>query len=119
VLTLYVNPNNTSGNTFLPYGEKSVRIPVTTIAKVAGELNLSRIDYIKADIKGATERMLRGGRDVIVRDRPRIALSTEELIDDAGAIAAVVKNIQPQYEMKAGPCFINYDSIYSDVLLFR
>lgn len=79
VLTLFVNPHNTSGNSFLPGGERSASIPVTTLSKVMRELNLPRVDFIKADVKGATERLLRGGSDVISRDRPHMALSTEEL----------------------------------------
>ncbi len=102
VLNLFVNPDNTSGNGFLPGGIKSGAIPVTTISKVVHELNLSRVDFIKADIKGATERMLRGGSDVLVRDRPRMALSTEELADDAGSIAALAKSIQPAYGNEGG-----------------
>jgi len=87
MLTLFVNPHNTSGNSFLPGGERSASIPVTTLSKVVRELNLPRVDFIKADIKGATERLLRGGSDIIARYRPHMALSTEELTDDAGAIA--------------------------------
>ena len=118
-LTLFVNPTNTSGNSFLPGGEKSDSIPVTTISKVTAELNLPRVDFIKADVKGATERLLLGGSDVIVRDRPRMAFSTEELTDDAGSIAALAKKIQPAYEVNPGPCLLNYGSLYTDVLFFR
>lgn len=119
MLTLFVNPQNTSGNSFLPGGEKSASIPVTTISKVVRELNLSRVDFIKADVKGATERLLRGGSDVLVRDRPRMAPSTEERNDDASAIAALANKIQPAYEMKPGPCLTSVNSIYTDVLFFR
>jgi FkbM family methyltransferase len=118
-LTLFVNPENTSGNSFLPGGVKSAGIPVTTISKVVRELNLSRVDFIKADVKGATERLLRGGSDVLVRDRPRMAFSTEEVNDDAGAIAALARKIQPAYEMKPGPCLTSFNTIYTDVLFFR
>jgi len=118
-LTLFVNPTNTSGNSFLPGGEKSDSIPVTTISKVAAELNLPRVDFIKADVKGATERLLLGGSDIIARDRPRMAFSTEELADDAGSITALAKKIQPAYEVSPGPCLLNYGSLYTDVLFFR
>jgi FkbM family methyltransferase len=120
LLTLFVNPKNTAGNTFLPFGEKSVSIPVTTISKVVRELNLPRVDFIKTDVKGATERLLRGGTDVIARDQPRMALSTEEVdVDDAGAIAALAKKIQPAYEVTPGPCLVKYNFIYTDVMFFR
>jgi len=92
---------------------------VTTIAKLSRELNLSRVDFIKADVKGATERVLRGGSEIIARDRPRLALSTEEEVDDAGKIAALARSIQPAYEVKSGPCMVGSGAIYSDVLFFR
>jgi methyltransferase FkbM-like protein len=92
---------------------------VTTIAKLSQELNLSRIDFIKADVKGATERLLRGGSEIIARDRPRLALSTEEESDDTGMIAALAKSIQPAYEVKPGLCMVGGGSIYTDVLFFR
>jgi FkbM family methyltransferase len=118
-LTLLVNPANTAGNGFVEGINAIAGIPVTTIEKLVAELKLPRVDFIKADVKGATERLLRGGSAVIARDRPRIALSTEEPIDDAGAIAALVKKIQPAYEMKGGPCLTGDGGIYTDVLFFR
>jgi FkbM family methyltransferase len=120
-LTFSVNPANLAGNSFLgsPSGPKQLSIPVTTIDRVAAELRLRRVDFIKADIKGATERMLRGGRTVIARDRPRLALSTEEANDNAAGIAALTKSIQPAYEMKCGPCLLDGRDVYTDVLFFR
>jgi FkbM family methyltransferase len=119
-LKLFVNPNNTAGNSFV--GSESsgtaVSIPVTTVDKLVAELRLSRVDFIKADIKGALERLLRGGKGVIVRDRPRLAFSTEE-IDDPGGVAALAKTMQPGYEMKCGPCFLSGTDIITDVLFFR
>lgn len=118
-LTLMVNPNNTAGNSFVEGVNSIAGIPVTTIDKLAGELKLPRVDFIKADVKGSTERLLRGGSAVIARDRPRIVLSTEETIDAPGSIAALAKKIQPAYEMKCGPCLVADKAIYTDVLFFR
>ncbi len=120
-LTLFANLANTAGNSFVgnSAGQELPGIPVTTIEKLVRELKLPRVDFIKADVKGSTERLLRGGSAVIARDRPRIALSTEEAIDDARAIAALAKKIQPAYEMKCGPCLLDGRDIYTDVLFFR
>ena len=74
--------------------------------RLVSELRLPRVDFIKADIKGATGRLLRGGRGVIARDRPRLAFSMEEPVDDAGGTAALVKEILPGYEVKCGPCLV-------------
>jgi FkbM family methyltransferase len=120
-LRLFINPDNAAGNSFVENEDsgKAVTIPVTTVDKLASELRLSRVDFIKADIKGATERLLRGGKEVIARDRPRLAFSTEELVDYAGGVAARAKSIQPGYEMKCGPCFLSGKDIITDVLFFR
>ena len=121
-LTLFANSTSGVGNSFVeknPSAQKIDAIPVTTIDNLAAELKLARVDFIKADVKGATQRLLRGGAGVIRRDRPRIALSTEEDADDAGAIAGLAREIQPAYEMRLGPCLLDGKEIYTDVLFFR
>ena len=67
----------------------------------------------------ATERLLHGAAEIIRRDRPRIALSTGEVADDAPSIARVTLAIQPAYDMKCGPCLRDGKQIYTDVLFFR
>jgi FkbM family methyltransferase len=121
-LTLFANSGNGAGNSFVEENgitQKIGGIPVTTIDKLAAELHLPRVDFIKADVKGATERLLRGGEGVIRRDRPRIALSTEEVADHAQAIAQLAHRILPAYEIRCGPCLLDQRDIYTDVLFFR
>jgi FkbM family methyltransferase len=121
-LTLFANSASGVGNSFVEennIARKIDAIPVTTIDHLAAELKLAHVDFIKADVKGATQRLLRGGASVIRRDRPRMALSTEEAADDALAIADLARKIQPAYEMKCGPCLLDSREIYTDVLFFR
>lgn len=121
-LSFYANSSNGVGNSFVESNEVAKRldaIPVTTIDKLAAELNLARVDFVKADVKGATERLLRGGSGVIHRDRPRIALSTEEVQDNAASIASLARKIGPGYQLKCGPCLTDGKEIYTDVLFFR
>ena len=121
-LTLFANSKSGVGNSFVEDNEITQRvagIPVTTVDKLAPELGLARIDFIKADVKGATQRLLRGGATVIRRDRPRLAFSTEEVADDAPAIAKLAQQIQPGYRLKCGPCLTDGKAIYTDVLFFR
>jgi hypothetical protein len=89
------------------------------VDRLAAELQLGRVDFIKADVKGATERVLRGAVQVILRDHPRIALSTEESADSSKSIAGLVHSIRPGYQMKCGPCLLDGKEIYTDVLFFR
>ena len=60
-------------------------VPVTTVNKVK-ELNLPRVDIIKADIKGAGTRMIKGGVETIRAYRPRIVISVEEAPEDPAEI---------------------------------
>ena len=94
-------------------------IPVTTIDQVVAELHLARVDFIKGDVKGATERLLRGGSAVIRRDHPRLAFSTEEPVDDPASIARLATEIRPAYRSQCGPCLLDGREIYTDVMFFR
>ena len=110
------------GNSFVEHSSASKAmdsIPVTTIDQLAAELHLARVDFIKADVKGATERLLRGGSGVIQRDHPRLAFSTEEPVDDALSIARLATRIHPAYQTQCGPCLLDGKAIYTDVMFFR
>jgi len=103
----------------LPLSEAINNIPVTTIDQIVAELHLARVDFIKGDVQGATERLLRGGSAVIKRDRPRLAFSTEEPVDYAPSIAKLALEIQPGYRTQCGPCLLDGREIYTDVMFFR
>lgn len=110
------------GNSFVEHSSVSKTtngILVTTIDQVAAELHLTRVDFIKADVKGATERLLRGGATVVKRDHPRLAFSTEEPVDDAPSIARLATRIQPAYRTLCGPCLLDGRAVYTDVMFFR
>src|SRR5207249_7007341 len=69
-LVLFANGNGAAGDSFVMEDARARRIPdipVTTIDKIVSELGLARVDFIKADVKGASERMLKGGADTIRR----------------------------------------------------
>ena len=121
-LSFFVNTDSGVGNSFVEKNAAASAmdgIPVTTIDRLAADLQLPHVDFIKADVKGATERLLRGAANVIQRDRPRIALSTEEEADDAGSIARLALSLEPRYQVQCGPCLLDGKSIYTDVLFFR
>ena len=110
------------GNSFVEHSAASRAIdsiPVTTIDQMAAELHLERVDFIKGDVKGATERLLRGGSAVIKRDHPRLAFSTEEPADDATSIAKLAIEVQPAYRTQCGPCLLDGKEVYTDVMFFR
>lgn len=121
-LTLFSNGSAGVGNSFVEEtrdNQKYEKMPVTTIDKLMAELKLQRVDFIKADVKGATERLLRGGASSIRSFTPRIAVSTEETVDNPAAIASLARSIQPAYQTKCGPCLMDQREVYTDVMFFR
>ena len=108
---LFENGNGAAGDSFLTEGEGAKRIadiPVTTIDKIVKELGLPRVDLIKADVKGASERMIKGASDTIRRYHPRVVISTEEDTDDPVAIQARMAAIDPNYKFRPGPCLLSF-----------
>lgn len=121
-LSFFVNGAGGAGGSFVEHTDDSRRlegIPVTTIDQIARDLALPHIDFIKTDVKGATLRAMIGAREVLSRFGPRLALSTEEHDEDITELAAAVRSIRSQYEMRCGPCLVAFGQIYTDVLFFR
>lgn len=75
----------------------SYLLPITTIDAFVEEENLSRIDFIKADIEGAERKMLRGAKDTLLRFAPKLALCTYHYSDDPEVLAKLIKEANPKY----------------------
>jgi FkbM family methyltransferase len=81
-----------------------VTVPVTTIDKICDELGLERVDFIKMDVEGAELEALEGARKTIARDQPRMALATENLIEDQFELPAWIEREFPAYKNECGRC---------------
>jgi FkbM family methyltransferase len=73
----------------------SISVSLTTVDKVVAELELDKIDFIKADIEGAERQALAGAAETIRRFGPRMALCTYHYADDLRIIPDVVRSIRP------------------------
>jgi FkbM family methyltransferase len=118
------NGGTMSGSSFVNHDERrtsKIKVPLTTIDLLVEELHRPRVDFIKMDIEGSEKWALRGGAGTIKKFRPRMALSTEHLPDDAYAIPRTVKTIRPDYDFEptAASCKDEFLSISSNVLLFQ
>jgi FkbM family methyltransferase len=69
-------------------GALGLHLPLTTIDKIAAELSLPRVDFIKMDIEGAERNALLGARAVLLQHRPRLAIAGYHRKDDPVAIPA-------------------------------
>lgn len=121
-LVFYSNGNGAAGDSFVEHGPGSklvADIPVTTIDKIVAELGLPRVDLIKADIKGAGTRMVKGAVKTIRAFHPRIVVSVEEAPEDPAAIRAAVLALAPNYRVRCGPCLFTGDEIRNDTIFFQ
>ncbi len=91
-------------------------IPVTRIYTLVEELRLPRVDFIKADIKGATEWDLKGATAVTSRFSPCLAVSTEEPPEDRESVARLMERISPGDASECGPCLVANGEISTDVI---
>ncbi len=120
-LTFYVNGNADAADSFVVHSQWSRRVdvPVTTIDAIVRDLKIERVDFIKADVKGATERMLAGGADTLERFRSRLALATEEPPEEPTRLIAAVKRLAPNYNHACGLCFYTETTLRMEAVLFQ
>jgi len=120
-LKFYLNGNEDAADSLVWQGGHAATVDVktTTIDAIAADYHLDRIDFIKADIKGAAASMLRGAKETLVRSHPRMAISTEEGLDKPAEVAALVSSIANSYRGVCGPCVTGAGSIFTDVMFFQ
>jgi FkbM family methyltransferase len=120
-LKFYLNGNEDAADSLIWQNKQAAAIEVktTTIDAIATEYHLNRIDFIKADIKGAAASMLHGSTNTLARNHPRMAISTEEGHDHPAEVAALVTRISNSYRTVCGPCITVSGNIFTDVLFFQ
>ncbi len=120
-LPLSVDEENFAANTVVLHPENAHAAgvaPLTTIDKIAAELKLPRVDFIKMDVEGAEIRALSGARDTIARFHPRLAIATEHGPRDELTIPPAVRERWSGYRMECGPCLEEHGHIRPDTLYF-
>jgi FkbM family methyltransferase len=76
-----------------------VAVPATTFDRIARDLSLPRVDFIKMDIEGAERHALAGGAEILARFKPRMAVCIYHQADDRSVIPRVVHAANPSYEV--------------------
>lgn len=95
------NVSNPGGHHLTLDDSGGTRVEVTSIERVAGELGIDHVDYIKMDVEAAEVRALLGARDLIRRCRPVLCIATEhtdDLFANARAVIDTVRSIDPEYK---------------------
>ena len=61
--------------------------------------NISKIDFIKADIEGAETKALIGAKNILKTHKPKLAFCTYHSIDDENNIEKLIIEINPDYKI--------------------
>jgi len=95
--------NITSDNTILngtigqhSANEAAIEVDVVTIDSLFAEKGIS-IDYLKADIEGFEENMIRGALETIRQSKPKIAITTYHEGQDYERLITLIKSVVPEY----------------------
>jgi FkbM family methyltransferase len=86
-------------------GSRKMALPLTTIDAIVAQLDL-RVTFIKMDIEGAEKEALDGARQTIARQRPRMAVATENLPNDYDTLPQRIRDIDSGYRWACGPCTV-------------
>lgn len=74
----------------------TIRVSVDTIDNLCAN---EKVTYIKMDIEGSELQALQGAKDVICRDKPRLAISIYHKPEDYYEIPFYIKQLVPEYKL--------------------
>jgi FkbM family methyltransferase len=77
----------------------SETVEITTIDDFVRENNITRVDFIKADIEGFERNMLNGARFVLSHFGPKLAICTYHLPDDPEVLERIILEANPNYRV--------------------
>ncbi|GAB4389160.1 MAG: hypothetical protein Kow0025_12800 [Thermodesulfovibrionales bacterium] len=80
-------------------GASGSEVEVTTLDALFYQRSIP-VTYIKADLEGQDMEMLKGARETIRQNRPRIAITTYHNPAHAGQMTAFLKDLVPSYRFR-------------------
>jgi FkbM family methyltransferase len=121
-LPLFVGPANSSVDS-VAIQQRSAhpgpRVALTPIDKLAAELKLPRVDFIKFDVEGAEQKALAGAQQTLAKFRPRLSVSSYHRPDNVVKIPLLIRKAWPGYRVECGQCTVVNGRIRPDILYFR
>lgn len=96
-----------------------LKVPLTTIDKLARELHLERVDFVKMDIEGAEVAALLGAKYTLQGFQPRLAIAGYHNREDSEAIPQAVSKAWPGYQMQFGPFYSAGGGVRPEALFFQ
>lgn len=97
-MSLYEDEKNPLTNNFVcsDNGEKSNEVNVYNIDSY---FKNKRVTMLKADVEGFEMEMLRGGKSLVQKQKPKMAISLYHKYEDLFEIPMYIKEIEPSYNM--------------------
>jgi FkbM family methyltransferase len=97
--TVQYRPNGPSTNVGNPAEESDPTVLSITLDDAVQRAKMPRVDFIKLDVEGAEEFVLRGARETLRRCRPRLALAVYHGPDQIRDVPKALKEIEPSYRL--------------------
>lgn len=95
---LYLAPSSISSTCrYLPAQEGDLRVEAVTLDSLFANKSI-HINYLKADLEGFEEKMIRGGLDTIKMSRPRIVVTTYHPGQNYRDLITLVRDAVPDYQ---------------------
>ena len=102
----YVSDNFAPGNSLIEHDPildevlYAITVDQITIDEFVKRNNISRVDFIKADIEGAERLMLEGAQETLKKFAPKLALCTYHLPDDKEVMTELILKANPNYKIE-------------------
>lgn len=89
---------------------RTVAIPAVTLDTLLAH---ETAEFIKLDVEGAEERAIRGGKTVILRDQPSMAVSLYHRTEDLWQLPLLIRALLPRHRLylRRVPCIPMWDLI--------
>jgi len=114
---------NFSFDILQPFGGKSasegkmVSVRVITLAKLAQDLGLERVDYLKMDIEGAEIQAVEGALPLLVKHFPKLAITTYHRPFDYQALRALIVSAGYRHIRSRGLTQREEDGVFRPMML--
>lgn len=77
----------------------AIELTAITVDDFVKENNIDKIDFIKLDVEGSEEAVLRGASETIKRFRPKLAICGYHKKDDLLVLPKLIKEYLPEYSL--------------------
>lgn len=102
-VTLYEMPGNHLGASIAIHRSENAQIiKCVTLDEWTKQMQLPRVDFIKADIEGAERLLLDGAHEVLRTHKPKLAICTYHLSDDPFVLSEKIRKANPEYSIVHG-----------------